>query len=73
MGTRAQGQFAHATAPGSPTIVVAQAKAARYNHICASEPENVNTLLTAPHTKSACWHSTAGRQPSPAGFMFASC
>ena len=45
MCTRAQGLFAHATTPGSPTISVAQAKVVRYKHICASEPENVCTLL----------------------------
>ena len=57
--TRAQGQFAHATTPGAPTIVVAQAKVARYKHICASEPENVCTLLAASPTKSASRHSTS--------------
>ena len=56
MGTRAQGQFAHATAPGSPTIVVAPAKAVRSKHICASEPENVCMLLAASPTKPACWY-----------------
>ena len=38
---------------GSPTIVVAQAIDARYKHICASEPENVCTLLAASPTKRA--------------------
>ena len=52
MCIRAQGQFAHATTPGAPAIAVAQAKAARYKHICASEPENVCTLLAASPTKA---------------------
>ena len=52
--TRAQGLFAHATTPGAPTIVVAQAKAARYKNICASGPENVCALLAASSTKPAC-------------------
>ena len=55
--TRAQGLFAHATTLGVLTIVVTPARAARYKHICASDPENVCTLLAASLTKSACWHS----------------
>ena len=57
MCTRAQGLFAHATTPGVPTIIVTQTKAARYKNICASEPENVCTLLAASPTKSARWYS----------------
>ena len=55
--TRAQGQFAHATTLGAPTIVVTQAKQALYKNICASEPENVCTLLAASPAKAACLHS----------------
>ena len=62
MCTRAQGQFAHAATPGAPTIAVAQAKAVRYKNACASEPENVCTLLAASPTKSACLHSDVGRR-----------
>ena len=47
MGTRAQGLFAHATTLGAPAIVVTQAHVARYKNICASDPENVCTLLAA--------------------------
>ena len=54
MCTRAQGLFAHATTPDAPTIVVTHAKAALYKHICASDPENVCTLLAASPTQSAC-------------------
>ena len=49
--TRAQGLFAHATTPGAPTIAVTQAKMARCKHICASDPENVCTLLAASPAK----------------------
>ena len=42
---------------GCATTVVTQAKAARYKHICASEPENVCTLLAAAPTTPACWQS----------------
>ena len=51
VGTRAQGQFAQATTPGVPTVAVAQAITACYKHICASEPENVCTLLADSPTK----------------------
>ena len=52
--TRAQGQVAHAATSGAQTIVVAPAKAVRYKNICASEPENVYTLLAASPTKPVC-------------------
>ena len=64
MCTRAQGLFAHATTSGAPTIAVAQARAARYKYICASDPENVCTLLGASPTNSACGHPTARRLPA---------
>ncbi len=61
MFTRAQGLFAHAATPGAPTIIVTQAKAARYKNICASGPENVCTLLAASPTKSTCWQPAIRR------------
>ena len=54
--TRAQGLFAHATTRGEPAIVVTQTKLTRYKNICASEPENVCTLLAASLIKRACLH-----------------
>ena len=47
---------------GVPTIAVTQAKSASYKHICASDPENVCTLLTASPANSACRHPTARRR-----------
>ncbi len=55
---RAQGLFAHAAARGVPTIAVTQAKAAHYKNICASEPENVCTLLAAVPATLACGRPT---------------
>ena len=63
MCTRAQGLFAHATAPGAPTVDVTPAKPARYKHICASDPENVCTLLAASPTQLACRLSTTPAAP----------
>ncbi len=58
--TRAQGLFAHATAPGLPTIAVTQAKPEGYKYICASDPKNVCTLLAAVPTRPASRLSTPG-------------
>ena len=80
MGTRAQGLFAHATTPGAATIAVTQAIASRYKHICASDPENVCTLLDATPAKlqsvasrGLAALSASGRRVRSAGRLIVKC